>query len=35
MFHISLKNGGLITASFDGAVLMDEVLYLVSVGAVI
>ena len=35
MLHISLKHGGLITASFNGAVLTDEVLYLVSVSAVI
>ena len=35
MLHISLKYGGLIVASFNGAVLMDEVVYLVAVGAVV
>ena len=35
MLHFSLKYGGLIVASFNGAVLMDEVVYLVAVGAVV
>jgi len=35
MLHLFLEHGGLVLAVFDGAVLMDKVLYFFALDAVI